>query len=95
MKITETVKVYSSISAKARHGQPGQVKSFYELKQGYNSFKKTGAWHWILQIVDRDKDYYRKFVRDAATGQTLKDQTGWLSQHIPDRLKHRRSNKRP
>jgi hypothetical protein len=56
---------------------------------------KTGAWPWVLQIVDRDKDYYRKFVRDAATGQTLKDQTERLSQHIPDRLKHRTSNKRP
>ncbi len=48
-----------------------------------------------MQIVDRDRDYYRKFVRDVVTGKILKDQTERLSQHVPDRLKRRRGNKNP
>jgi hypothetical protein len=95
LEITTTVRVLPLMFAKARHEQPGQIKPFYELKQGYNYFKKTGAWHWILQIVDRDKDYYRKFVRDVASGKILKDQTERYSQHIPDRLKRGRGNKSP
>jgi hypothetical protein len=88
--ITTKSKSFLQIAAKARHGQPGQIKPFYELKRGYNYFRKTGAWHWILQIADHDKDYYRKFVRDVATGKILKNQTERLSQHIPDRLKRKR-----
>lgn len=68
----------------------GKTRRFYEFKEGYNYFKKTGAWHWILQIVDRDNNYYRKFVRDVATGKIIKIQSERLQQHVPDRVKRNR-----
>jgi hypothetical protein len=81
------------MAAKARRGQPEQIKPFYELKQGYNYFKKNGVWHWILQIADRENNSYRKFVRDVATSKILKNQTQPLTRHIPDKLKRKRGNK--
>lgn len=92
-EITTTIRGFSLMVAKARRGQPEQIKPFYELKQGYNYFKKTGVWHWILQIADRENNSYRKFVRDVATSKILKNQTEPLTRHIPDKLKRKKGNK--
>lgn len=92
MEIRTTTRILPLLAFKAKGIRAGRSTRFYEFKEGYNYFKKTGAWHWILQIADRDNDYYRKFVRDVASGKVIKDQTERLRQHIPDRVKRNRGS---
>ena len=91
--IGDGVDTHDSVSAKARHGAPGQVKPYLESKQGHSYYRNTGEWHDVRQIVDRDNNLYRKRVEDVGTGRVLKDVTEPLDQHVPDAVKRKSGDK--
>jgi len=95
IRLGDGVDVHDAVAAKARHGEPGQVKPYLESKQGHSYHRKTGLWHNIEQVVDRDNNLYRKRVEDVATDRVLKNVTEPLDQHVPDAVKRMRGDKTP
>jgi hypothetical protein len=72
---------HSSLGLKARHGQPGQVAPFLEVKQGDSFDRDTGRWLDLTQVVDHDNDRYQKRLVDQETGEVVRDDDHPLSDH--------------
>ena len=48
-----------------KHKRPGEKKPILETKCGDDLFRKTGEWHKLIRIIDRQNDRYYEFITDA------------------------------
>jgi hypothetical protein len=81
LEIATTATVYLALKAKARHGQPGQVRPFLILKSITEIFRKTGERTHREKIEDRDNDRYRERVVSLESGKVLHECDEPLSEH--------------
>lgn len=61
--------------------RPGQKKPYIERRQGDSLFRKTGEWHDLSRVVDRENDHYSEKVTDPKTGEVIHECEEPLSEH--------------
>jgi hypothetical protein len=71
----------AGIKIKGRHGQPGEVKPFIEVKLADEVYRKTGERTHREKIEDRENDRYQENVVSQATGAVLHECDEPLSDH--------------
>lgn len=87
-----TSTVLPSIKAKARHGQPGEVKPFKQIKVADEIFRKTGERTFREKIEDRENNEYRERIV-THDGRLIKDFGERLTDHKGRGSAKRRSAK--
>ena len=68
-------KLFGSQSHSTKH------KADVEFKVGDSLTKKTGAWAYVEQTIDRIKNWYHKKVVEKASGKVLREVDEPLSDH--------------
>lgn len=60
--------------------KPGEKKPFCEVRCGASFFHKTGEWHQIRRIIDRENDWYYEHIEDEH-GNVVRHVEEPLTQH--------------
>jgi hypothetical protein len=84
-----------SVKAKARHGQPGEVRPFKQIKVADEIFRQTGERTFREKIEDREKNEYRERIV-THEGRLIKDFEELLTNHQGHgSAKHNRTDDEP
>lgn len=77
--IDATLQLHSQVGIKARHGIAG--RPFLESKVGDDQYRKTGEWHSLERVIDRENDRYKEIISNPKTGEVIHHCEEPLSQH--------------
>lgn len=77
--ISETVELYSSLTAKGRH--EGHKRPFIEMFSGADFSHRLSKWMRKLRLIDRDRDIYHEEVTDPDTGEVIHKTKEKLTEH--------------
>jgi hypothetical protein len=80
LMVGDTLQAHTSISLKARHGQPGEVKPYQEQTSGDDYHRDSGEWRRVHRVIDRENDRYFERITDAA-GNVVREVEHPLSEH--------------
>ncbi len=81
MTLTASAEGHPSMARKARHGQPGEVKPFFEGRVGGSYSIARKKWMQRDQLDDREKNHYHQRVTDPETGELIHECDEALDQH--------------
>lgn len=77
--VHETVKVRTSVGYELKRA--GKNKFSVKATSGASFFRKTGDWHNLERVIDRENDKYKEKIVDEKSGEVLIDVEEPLSQH--------------
>jgi len=76
----DNITIHEHLRLRGKHGDKG--KPFFDQQIGSSFYYKTQEWHYLERLIDRDNDLYVEKLTNLRTGETVKEVSEPLSQHI-------------